>query len=107
MAYMNLKVAEPTRYQTGKGSRERMERLIQLSDYNPPSDFDPDQISWVTPDIAVTDWEGGVEAKEQGHFVICVAGEMPELGHVCVPIEPDFGRKQTIKTLDRIADLIR
>ena len=106
MTYINQKVAEPARYQTGKGSRERMARLLRLSDYNPPADFDPDQISWVTANVAVTDWEGGVKAKEQGHFVICVAGEMPELGHVCVPIEPDFGRKQTIKTLDLIADLI-
>ena len=54
MTYINQKVAEPARYQNGKGSRERMARLLRLSDYNPPADFDPDQISWVTANVAVT-----------------------------------------------------
>ena len=62
MAYINQKVAEPARYQTGKSSRERMGGLLRLSDYNPPADFDPAQSSWVTAKVGVTDWEGGVEA---------------------------------------------
>ena len=105
MAYKNQNVSEPNRHQDGGGSRGRMDGLRWMTDYYAPDDFDPDEISWVTPDVAVTDREGGVEAKEQGHFVICVAGEMPDMGHVYIPVEPHFGPDETLTTLDRIADL--
>ena len=83
-----------------------MEQLIEMSAYGQPIDFDPDVISWVTTDVAVTDWEGGVQAMEDGHFVICVAEELEDLGNVCIPVNPRDGREQTVKTLGRIADLI-
>ena len=83
-----------------------MRKLIGMSDYNPPVGFDPDVISWVTRDVAVTDWEGGILAMEEGHFVVCVAEELEGLGHVCIPVDPYDGPERTIETLDRIADLI-
>jgi hypothetical protein len=100
-------IEKPVEYQTGKSSRGRMGDLLWMSNYGPPSNFDPDEITWITPDIAVTDWEGGIKAKEQGDLVICVAGEKPDLGHVCIPVDPRNGRNQTIKTLDRISELVR
>ena len=106
MTRRELRVSVPARYQEGKSSKERMGGLLQISAYQPPSDFDPDIVSWVTPNVAVTDWEGGVRAKQDGDFVICVAGEMPELGHVWMPIDPDDGRRETLKMLNRIAELI-
>ncbi len=103
---MALQTSEPTKHQAGKSSRGRMGYLRQMSAYNPPMDFDPDVISWVTLKIAVTDWEGGVEALSQGHFVICVAEELPDCGHVCIPVDPNVGRTETMKTLDKIARLM-
>jgi len=101
-----LNTSRPTKHQTGKSSRERMGHLRKMSAYNPPADFDPDVISWVTPNVAVTDWEGGVEAQTEGHFVICVAEELSNYGHVCIPVDPYDGPKATIETLDKIAGLI-
>lgn len=83
-----------------------MHNLSGMSDYNPPVGFDPDVISWVNRDVAVTDWEGGIQAMEDGHFVVCVAEELAHLGNVCIPIDPFDGPEHTIDTLDRIADLI-
>ena len=106
MTNKEQKISVPARYQKGKSSRERMNHLLDIAAYQPQADFDPDVISWVTPSISVTDWEGGVRARQDGNFVICVAGEMPELGHVWMPIDPDDGRRRTLKVLDRIAELI-
>jgi len=106
MTSKDQKISVPAKYRTGKSSRERMEQLRGMAAYHPQVDFDPDVISWVTPNVAVTDWEGGVHATEEGHFVICVADELDELGHVCIPIDPVDGRKRTVKTLERIANLI-
>ncbi|MCL0054049.1 dual specificity protein phosphatase family protein [Dehalococcoidia bacterium] len=103
---MASQISEPNKHQARKSSRGRIGHLRQMSAYNPPIDFDPDVISWVTPKLAVTDWEGGVEARTQGHFVVCVAEELPDYGHVCIPVDPNVGRKGTIKTLDKISRLI-
>jgi len=43
-----------------------------------PDDFDPDDTSWVTNRVGITDWEGALEATLTGCYVINVA---PELAH--------------------------
>jgi protein-tyrosine phosphatase len=43
-----------------------------------PDDFNPDDISWVTGRLGITDWEGALEASLTGCYVINVA---PELSH--------------------------
>ena len=44
-----------------------------------PEDFDPDEISWVTPNLGVTDWEGAEEASLTGCYVINVAPELRQV----------------------------
>jgi hypothetical protein len=41
-----------------------------------PDGFDPDEISWITPNLGVTDWEGAEEASLTGCYVINVAPEL-------------------------------
>ena len=44
-----------------------------------PDDFDPDEISWVTPNLGITDWEGAEEAHLSGCYVINVAPELEKV----------------------------
>ena len=44
-----------------------------------PEGFDPDEISWVTPNLGVTDWEGAEEASLTGCYVINVAPELRQV----------------------------
>ena len=69
-----------------------------------PDDFDPDDISWVTDRLGITDWEGALEASLTGCYVINVA---PELAHqkendITIPLSGGNIRP----TLDRIANVI-
>ena len=64
MTSKDQKISVPAKYRTGKSSRERMEQLRGMAAYHPQPGFDPDVISWVTPNVAVTDWEGGVHKPE-------------------------------------------
>lgn len=69
-----------------------------------PKDFNPDEISWVTPRLGITDWEGACEAIALNHYVITVAPEI-NIGSDIVmgltPYEPNFK-----PTLDKISDKI-
>ena len=107
MKQNTLKRNTPNLNKRGISSANRIQHLKSMSDFNPPKDYNPDEISWVTSRIAVTDWEGGVQAQKDGHFVICVAEEFPELGHAYIPVDPTRSRRYVAKTLDRIAKLMQ
>ena len=107
MKQATYKGAKPTLNEKGISSANRIPQLRHMADFNPPEDFNPDEISWVSPRVGVTDWEGGVQAYGDGDFVICVAEELRDLGHVYIPVDPYRGRAHTIDTLDRISKLIR
>ena len=65
----------PNKY-NGTRSRERLTGALAGILERPAPDFDPDEISWVTPNIGITDFEGTVEAQLTGCFVINVADEL-------------------------------
>ena len=72
-----------------------------------PEDFDPDEISWVTPNLGVTDWEGAEEAYLTGCHVINVAHELRQVtgdfDSITIGIE-SLGRLEP--ALDRCANHI-
>lgn len=67
------------------------------------SQFDPDEISWITPDVAITNRYGGIEAKKQGHFVINVAGEVHGMADLTIPVEPGYGPSRTLNVVKTVA----
>ena len=67
-------------------------------------DFNIDDIHWVTDRLGITDYEGSVEAVNQGYFVINVAGEIKSEAHIHMDVDPGSG---TVKrTLDKLARTI-
>ena len=86
-----------TRYRLKTDLAPHLERPV-------PDDFDPDEISWVTDRLGITDWEGALEASLTGCYVINVA---PELKHqkendITIPLSGGNIRP----SLDRIANVI-
>ena len=107
MKQKNLKGTMPNLNKRGISSSKRITGLRSMSDFNPPENFDPDELSWVTPRLAVSDWEGGVQAYRDGEFVICVAEELRDLGHVYIPVDPTRSPVYVTESLDRISALIK
>ena len=71
-----MSTTSPWRY-NAQNSRERIATDMQGYLERPiPDTFDPDEISWVTPNLGVTDWEGAEEASLTGCYVINVAPEL-------------------------------
>jgi len=99
--------ARVQRYIEAYPSRERvqdMEWWIVEDGGSLPEDFDVDSISWVTPRIGITDFEGSLKSIEQGNITINVAGELYEFADITMPVEPHSG---TVKdSLDELADFI-
>ena len=97
----------PKWYSPDFGSRSRVSGLKHLSAFHVPDTFDPDELSWITSGVAITDWEGGVEASKSGYFVVNVAGELTEAPcNAFIPVEPFEGAKKTLKMVSEVADLI-
>ena len=97
----------PQKYIENYPSRERvkeMEWWIKEDGGSLPDDFDIDEISWVTPRIGITDFEGSVEAVAKGYQTLNVADELDSLAQDTIAIEPNYGKVK--ETLDEIADLI-
>ncbi len=69
-----------------------------------PSDFNPDEISWVRPRIGVTDWEGGFSAITSTHYVITVAPEINIGADALFGLEPYSTNFSA--TLNQISDRI-
>ena len=69
--------------------------------------FDPEELSFVHPSIAITCWEGAAQVVGQpGYYVINVAGELDTPSDVKMPVDPRDGVSATRSQLDRIAGVI-
>jgi hypothetical protein len=97
---------QPQHKQNGSKSKSRVNKLKQYSIFSVPDGWDPDELSWVLPQIAITDYEGGEDAQDQGHFVINVAGEIHSDADAKIPVQPGYGPKETLLTVEYVADLI-
>ena len=86
----------------GRASKQRLPRLLG----NNESDFNPDEISWITGCIGITDWEGAERAKGHGHYVINVADEL--VGGMYDDLDIPFvgGRDQLQAQMDTFADVV-
>jgi len=97
----------PQRYINSYPSRERVQEMewwIIEDGGSLPDDFDIDSISWVTPRIGITDFEGSVDAVAEGYLTINVAGELDSPAQIQIAVEPNYGEVK--ETLDELADLI-
>jgi hypothetical protein len=90
-------------------SKDRVRSLKRHSLGFVPDDFDPDVLSWVLDSVAITDKEGGLEAKALGHYVINVAEEIRSNADAKIPVvPPEYGTDvlDTRESVDRVADII-
>ena len=97
----------PQRYIENYSSRERVKQMkwwITEDGGSVPDDFDINEISWVTPRIGITDFEGSIEALSEGYLTINVAGELDSPAQVQIAVEPNQGKVK--ESLDELADLI-
>ena len=87
-------------------SKDRLhkEKLSLLVEGEVPENYDPDQISWVTEDLGISDWEGAVNALKLGYFVITVAAELNIGAQQKLAIIPGSGDVRVV--LDKIVDNI-
>ena len=79
---------KPQQKQTGRNSKSRVNNLKKYSMFSVPDGWDPDELSLVLPQIAITDYEGAEDAKNQGHFVINVAEEILSNADAKIPVQP-------------------
>ena len=96
--------------QTMKSSKSRVESLKQEALRPVPDDFDPDEISWVLERVAITDREGGLNAKDLGYYVINVAEEIFSNADIKIPVVPPETGSETNGTrsdVEQVADHIK
>jgi hypothetical protein len=93
----------PKLYIENYPSRERvkeMGRMLAEAGGSLPDDFDINEISWVTPRIGITDFEGSIDAVAEGYLTINVAGELDSPAQVQIAVEPYHGNvKETLRKL--------
>lgn len=89
----------------GENPRDRLDYINHLS-INPDEDFDPDEISWITNRIAITNLVGAFKAAEEGYYIINTAGEIDSPRQVKKVVDPRVGPKKLREVLDSIADEI-
>ena len=96
---------DPNKY-NGESSKERLAGTLSQILERPVDRFDPDELSWITDRIAITDWEGAKEAQLTGCYVVNVAQEL--MGNPYDDIDIPFeGRpKQLTKQMNAFADLV-
>ena len=90
----------------GQSSKSRLQGNLSSILERPVGDFDPDEISWVTPRIGITDFEGSREAQLDDCFVINVAEELMGniYDNVDIPFEGD--RENLQIQMNKFADLV-
>ena len=91
------------------GSRERLTWLGRMS--RTPEmlgdGFDPEELSFPHPGIAITCWEGAAQVVgKPGYYVINVAGELDTPCDLKMPVDPRDGVSAIRAQLDRIAGVI-
>ena len=96
---------DPNKYNR-ESSKERLAGTLSQILERPADRFDPDELSWITDRIAITDWEGAKEAQLTGCYVVNVAQEL--MGNPYDDIDIPFeGRpKQLTKQMNAFADLV-
>lgn len=90
----------------GQSSKSRLRGNLASMVERPVGNFDPDEISWVTPRIGITDFEGSKEAQLDGCFVINVAEEL--MGNIYDNVDIPFvgGRDHLHSQMNKFADLV-
>jgi hypothetical protein len=76
------------------------------SRFSCPPDFRFSDLSWVLNRLAITDCEGGSKAKDDGYFVLNVAGEIESNADAKIIVDPDLGSRKTLQKVEQAADLI-
>ena len=97
----------PKRYIKNYPSRERVKELggmLAEAGGSLPDDFDINEISWVTPRIGITDFEGSIDAVAKGYHTTNVAGELDSPAQIQIAVEPYSGTVR--ETLDGLAEII-
>lgn len=69
--------------------------------------FNPDEISWITERIGVTNLNGSRVAADLGHYVINTAEEIESQRDSKIVINYRLGPKNVEMSLDQIANLIQ
>ena len=97
---------DPVKQEAGQSPRGRMGYLSRWSSFDVPDEFDPDEISWVTDRIGITDLPGAFTAASEGHYVVNTADEIVSPADLKVVVDPREGPEALRATLTRIADAI-
>ena len=96
---------DPNKY-NGTPSKDRLSGVLSQILERPVDNFDPDELSWVTDRIGITDWEGAKEAQLTGCYVVNVAQEL--MGNpyddIDIPFEGDPAELTT--QMNKFADLV-
>lgn len=92
-------------FKTRNPSKAVLEKIpIHYFETTVPKDFDPASISWVTPEIGITAWDGVDNAIKKGYFIINVADEISNEADAKISVDPGSGTVLT--ALDHIQSLI-
>ena len=90
----------------GETPKERLPIIKKWSSFDVPEGFDPDEISWVTDRLGITDLTGAFDAANQGCYVINTAGEIVSPSNLKIVVDPRRGAKEVRQSLDAISDAI-
>lgn len=90
----------------GESPKERLPFIKKWSSFSVPEDFDPDEISWVTDRLGITDLTGAFDAANQDCYVINTAGEIESPSDLKIVVDPRMGPKKVRQSLDALSDAI-
>lgn len=90
----------------GQSSRSRLQGDLSGMLERPIGNFDPNETSWITKGIGITNYEGSKNASLDGCYVINVAEELVGniYDNVDIPFEGD--KEQLNLQIDKFADLV-
>lgn len=86
--------------------RDRYKKIQAFIGVEGSESFDPDEISWVTGRIGITDQVGAFRAHAEGHFVINTAREVSSPADEKIVVDPWSAPQDVENTLENLADLI-
>ena len=90
----------------GETPKERLSLIRKWSSFDVAEGFNPDEISWVTDRIGVTDLAGAFDAAAHGHHVINTASEITSPSDLKIVVDPRQGPAKVRLALDTLADAI-
>jgi hypothetical protein len=65
-----------------------------------------DEVSWITPVLGITGYEGIEDYTDRNTFIINTAGEINNWADVKIPVEPSMGAGKTLRRVDMLAEII-